>query len=114
MARRPIMSPQLDERAARVKVIAEMLHGSVLSREGDAMTVEVAADCLGGALGLLGQGGFIFNVGRQTTKMAPCSEEVTTAFMGVNIDLAPRDAKVETMPHSAAIAATQPTRPPGG
>jgi hypothetical protein len=101
IARRSIMSPQLDERAARVKVIAEMLHGSVLSREGDAMTVEVP-DCLGGVLGLLGQGGFIFNVGRQTTKMARCSEEVTTAFMGVNIDLAPRDAKVETMSHSAA------------
>jgi hypothetical protein len=30
--------------------------------------------------------------------------------MGINIDLAPRDAKVETMPHSAAIAATRPTR----
>ena len=41
--------------------------------------------------------------------MARCSEEVTTAFMGINIDLAPRDAKVETMSHSAAIAATLPT-----
>ena len=40
--------------------------------------------------------------------------EVTTAFMGVKIDLAPRDVKVETMPHSAAIAVTRPTRPPGG
>jgi hypothetical protein len=44
---------KLDARADRVRIIAHTLFGTVLSRDGHLMTVEVPADLLGAAMGML-------------------------------------------------------------
>jgi hypothetical protein len=97
----------LDERERRVRQIAESLFGSLLSRDRDVMVIEVPADLLGGALGLLGQGGFGFNIGKQSTRMTTkrvtglsgqivvCEgHEELMAFYQVSVDLTPRTVRV--------------------
>jgi hypothetical protein len=64
---------KLDQRAERVRIIAHTLHGSVLDRDGHLMMVEIPADLLGAAMGMLSMGGFGMpnGVGKQSTRMAP-------------------------------------------
>jgi hypothetical protein len=93
----------------------------VLSRDGDVMQIEVPADMLGAATGLLGQGGFVFNIGNQRTDMAPrritnmegrtvvCDETALMAFYEIEVKLAPRTIAVSENPHAGAIWATRPT-----
>jgi hypothetical protein len=116
----------LDARADRVRIIAHTLHGTFLSRDGHLMTIEVPADLLGPAMSMLGASGFAMpdGVGAQSARMAPRrittmqgamvigEGEALTAYHRVTVDLRPRDARVETLPHSAAIAATRPVGPP--
>ena len=96
----------LDARADRVRIIAHTLHGSVQGRDGDKMIIEVPADLLGGALGLLGQGGFSATIGKQSTGMTTkrvigrsgeiivCEgHEELMAFFAINIDLHDRNVK---------------------
>ncbi len=114
----------LDQRADRVRQIAELLHGRVLARDGDVMHVEVPADNLGGAFGLFGMGGFRALVkGQQTTRMAPrrlvtmgnqvvvCDEMVTTVFMPMVITLTSRHIAIDHSGHGAAPAITRQTGP---
>jgi hypothetical protein len=109
----------LDHRADRVRIIAHTLHGSVIERDGHLVTVEIPGRSA------LSTGGFGTpdGVGAQSARMAPRrittmqgamvigQDEALTAYHRVTVDLRPRDAKVETMPHSAAIAATPQTKP---
>jgi hypothetical protein len=82
----------LEQRADRVRQIATSLYGNVLDRDGDTMVIEVPPDLLGGAFCLLGQRGFVFKIGKQSTKMSrrrvvstqaqtiACDDKVTTRF----------------------------------
>ena len=60
----------LDHRADRVRIIA---YTSVIERDGHLMTVEIPADLLGAAMGMLSMGGFGMpdGVGAQSARMAP-------------------------------------------
>ena len=117
----------LDHRADRVRIIAHTLHGSVLDRDGDKMVIEIPADLLGDALGLLGQGGFGFSIGKQTSptttkriigmsgQIVVCEgHEELMAFYEINVDLTPKTVRVADLPHAGAIRITAPTKPFGG
>jgi hypothetical protein len=94
----------LTARADRVRAIAEnVAHGKVISREGDAMIVEVPADMSIGLNALWGQSGFSAIVIGQSTCLAPrrvtsmngntivCDGDlVTTAMYHLRVDLTPR------------------------
>jgi hypothetical protein len=89
----------------------------VLDRDGHTMVIEIPADLLGAAMGMLSMGGFGMpdGVGRRSTRMSPRrittmegtmvigQDEALTAYDRVTVDLRPRDVKVDTMPHAAAI-----------
>jgi hypothetical protein len=115
----------LDHRADRVRIIAHTLHGSVLDRDGHLMMVEIPADLLGAAMGMLSMGDFGMpdGVGAQSARMAQrrvagmsgqiirCDdEEALTAFHKLDVDLMPQDARAEP-PHAGAIAITRPVKP---
>jgi hypothetical protein len=116
----------LDTRAERVRAIVTSLHGKVLDRQDDVMTVEVPADIMGGFTTLAGMGGFSAILQKQSTKMAPrrivnisgqvvvCDEMVTTAFYSFKVSLQPHHVAVEAKPHAGATAITAPTPPFGG
>jgi hypothetical protein len=113
----------LPTRADRIQQIAELLHGRVLARDGDAMWIEIPADVIGGALTPFGMGGFPAAIGKQSTRLAPrrivnmvghtvvCDEKVTTAFYGFKVSLQPHAVAVATDPHAATIAITATTKP---
>jgi hypothetical protein len=63
----------LDARADRVRMICHTLFGKVLDRDGHLLTIEIPADLLGAALGMLSAGGFAMpdGVGAQSARMSP-------------------------------------------
>jgi hypothetical protein len=70
MALAPIMS-QLHERVDRVRIIAHTLHGNVLDRDGDVVTIEVPADLSDACASMLGAGGFSAVIVGQNQRLAP-------------------------------------------
>jgi hypothetical protein len=73
----------------RVEHIEELVDDEIQERDIDVMVIEVPADLLGAAMSMLGQGGFTFNIGKQSTRMAPHA------------------VAVEQNPHAAAIFMTR-------
>jgi hypothetical protein len=114
----------LAERARRVEIICNTLHGSVIGRDGAEMRVEIPADMASPAARMFGMGGFCAVITGQSARMEP--RRVTTmqghmvidhaaqdlmAFYSFKVELTPHAARIETTPHAAAIAATRPVKP---
>jgi hypothetical protein len=112
----------LGPRAERAKAIAESLFGRVISRDRHTMVIEVPADLFGAAGRSLGMGGFTWNIGPQSTRMATkrmtggqdqfiiChGHQELMAYFEINVDLTPRDVKVfdpaEPLTPAPAVAA---------
>ena len=53
---------ELTARADRVKAIAESVHGSVIGRSGNTMTIEFPADVAPGIVAAWGMGGFVLPI----------------------------------------------------
>ena len=118
---------KIGERADRVREIVESLYGSVINRTGNILHCEAPADMLGACMNSLFRGGFGVTIGKQSARMAPRRITNTSgrtvidpnaqdlmAYYGLEIDLRPRDARVEAGPHAGAVALTRPTPKFGG
>jgi hypothetical protein len=119
---------KIGERADRVRQVTEQLFGSVISRQGHEMVIQIPADFLGAAGRALGMSGFTWTIGPQSTRMTTkrmigtqgqtivCDgHEELMAFFEINVDLRPRGVRVENpdTPHSAAVWLTRPVKPAG-
>jgi hypothetical protein len=113
----------LSERERRVTIICNTLFGSVISRDGDTMVIQVPADMIGAAGRMLGMGGFTWNFGKQSTRMTTkritgnqgqtivCDGfEELMALYQINVNLTPRDAKVMD-PIAAVAGITRQVKP---
>src|SRR4051812_8077592 len=88
-----------EERKARVRQIAGVLYGTVISEGGNLMLIEIPADLSGAASSMLGQGGFSGVIIGQSTRPARrrisdmqgntvvCQEMDTTAFYTFRVEL---------------------------
>jgi hypothetical protein len=107
--------------AARAQAITEAVHGGVIGRTRNTMQIEVPADCMAGAVTLLGMGGFSAILWKQSTRLAErrvvdmngntvtCPGDlVTTAFFSYTVDLRSHANAVKPAPSAADITRQRP------
>ena len=115
----------LATRTDRVAQIASAVHGRVIGRTRNTMLIEVPADCMPGAVTLLGMSGFSATIGKQSTRFTErrvsdmngnsvvCPGDlVTMAFYSYTIDLRSHAAAAKPAPSAADI--TRPVPPHRG